>query len=260
MKIKRIVSLAPSNTEIVFALGEGNRLVGVTEYCNYPVQADSIEKIGGFTTPDINKISALSPDLVLAINFHLKTQVISKLQNKGVDVEVVYATTLLDVPKAILQIGRFINREDKAYPLAQYVNNQIETINRKTEHLVQNERPRVCYICSNNPLRIARSMCCVNKFIEVAGGANIELHDESLSLASIARINPDIILVSSGHGETIDLMDYVRNEVILHRTTAYQNNKIYRTEADLITRLGPRAVDGLKKLARIIRPDLFYKD
>lgn len=260
MGINRIVSLAPSNTEVIFALGEGGKLVGVTEFCNYPPEARLIEKIGGFSTPNIEKIISLSPDLVLATNLHLKTPVVSQLKNRGINIYIIEENTLLDTSQAIMLIGGIIGREKEARQLARDIQIQINKIASQTKHLMPDERPNVCYICSNNPLRIARGPCCVNKFIEIAGGINIGaviLKDESVSLKTIADINPDVIIVSTGHGEIVDLLGYVKNESILHKTGAYKNNRVYQAGADLFTRFGPRVIDGLGMFAKLIHPEIF---
>lgn len=253
MNIKRIVSLAPSNTEIIFALGEGGKLVGVTEFCNYPPEAGLVEKIGGFSTPNMEKIISLSPDLVLATEFHLKA-VVPGLKKRGLAVSVVETKMILDIPEAIIFIGGLIGRKKKAYRLAQSIQDQIDTLEEQTRNIGVDERARVCYICSHNPLRIARKSCCVDKSIELAGGINIgsEIAGREVNLETIVNKNPDVILVSSGHGETVDLMDYVKNEKILHRTNAYRNNKVYKVRADLFSRFGPRAVCGVEEIFKII--------
>lgn len=259
MNINRIVSLAPSNTEIVFALGEGSKLVGVTEFCDYPSVAGAIEKIGGFSTPDIDKIISLRPHLVLAADFHLKMLVISRLKDMGVNVCIVETKTLLDIPCSILFIGSILGRKNRAHQLAREIKMQIKAIKEQTAHLVPEEKPMVCYICSNNPLRIGRHRCCVELFIEIAGGVNMGAEisqGKIIDLNTVTNKNPDVIIVGAGHGEAVDLMKYVKNELILHKTNAYKNNRVYQVSADLL-RLGPRAINGLKKFAEFIHPEIF---
>lgn len=253
MGINRIVSLAPSNTEIVFALGEGGKLAGVTEFCDYPPEAKLIEKVGGFSTPSIEKIISLSPDLILTTEFHLKT-VVPELKKRGLAVSVVETKTILDIPKAIIFIGDLIGRKKEAHRLVRSIQDQIDALEEQTKSIGAGKRPRVCYICSHNPLRIARKSCCVDKSIELAGGINIgsEIAGREVNLETIANKNPDVILVSSGHGETVDLMEYVKNEKILHRTNAYRNNKVYKVKADLFSRFGPRAICGVEEIFKII--------
>lgn len=259
MNIQRIVSLAPSNTEIVFVLDAQDKLVGVTEFCNYPPEVKLINKIGGFSTPDIKKIIFLSPDLVLATDFHAQT-IIPKLKAENITVYVAEARTVLDVPKAITAIGRLLGCKEKALKLAVKIEKEIGAIRHKVKVLIH--KPKVCYICSNNPLRVGRDKCCVEPFIEIAGGLNIGaeiLKDKTIDLSAIADKNPDVIIVGTGHGETVDLMEYVKNESILYGTNAYQNNRVYRVEADLL-RLGPRVVNGLKKFAGFIHPEIFGEE
>lgn len=248
----RIISLAPSNTEIVFALGKGNNLIGVTESCNYPQEAESIEKIGGFSTPNIEKINSLSPDLVLATEYHLKMPDVSQVKN----ISIIKAGTILDVPSAILYVGNLIGRESEAYKLAHDIKTQIEAIKDK----IPEKRPKVCYLCSHDPLRIAREACCVSKTIELAGGINIGKEIQRVDLLNIMDKNPDVIIVSSGHGETVDLLNYVVNEPILHKTSACKNNRVYRARADLFSRFGPRAVFGLREIAKFIHSEIFNEE
>lgn len=256
MKRNRIVSLAPSNTEIVFALGENNKLVGVTEFCNFPPEARSIDKIGGFSTPCIEKIISLKPDLALAVDFHSNMPFISQLKDAGVDTCIIETKTILDVPESIRRIGAVLGKEKKADRLAGEIEIQIERIKEKTMRLAPEEKPKVCYICSDNPLRIGRHRCCVELFIETAGGLSIGSQipqDETIGLDFVAEMNPDVIIAGKGHGETTDLAEFIRNEAILRRTNAYKNNRIYKISADLL-RFGPRAIDGLGKFFQFIHP------
>ncbi len=259
MNVQRIVSLAPSNTEIVFALGAGAKLVGVTGFCDYPAQARLIEQIGGFSSPDIGKIISLLPDLVLATDFHLEMPVISRLKARGINTEITRAGRLTDIPEAILLVGRLLGCRDRARRLAGDIRRQIKTINTRTKHLLPEQRPRVCYICAQNPLRFARESCCAHQFIEIAGGANIgrELLKARMSFNTIVERNPDVIIVGTGHGQVVDLINFVNNQPVLQQTNACRNNRVYRVSDDLVTRGGPRAIEGLQRFAELIHPEIF---
>lgn len=111
-----MISLAPSITETIFVLGYGDKLVGVTEFCNWPPDAKLIDKIGGFSPPDIKNIISLSPDLVLATDFH--SRLVNYLKEKGVNTYVIEAKTISDAPQSIIQIGEALNCKDKAVKLA----------------------------------------------------------------------------------------------------------------------------------------------
>jgi iron complex transport system substrate-binding protein len=139
---QRIISLAPSNTEILFALGLGDRLVGVTEYCDYPPEALDKEKIGGFSTPDIEKVIALQPDLILAGSIHAK-EVIPALEERGLTVFALVPENLEGILKNIEVVGKITGKEKEAFELITQLKERIEAISDKTERLKTQERPRV---------------------------------------------------------------------------------------------------------------------
>jgi iron complex transport system substrate-binding protein len=256
---QRIVSLAPSNTEILFALGLGNGIVGVTEFCDYPQEARLKEKIGGFSTVDVKKVISLRPDLVLATDFHLST-IVPQLKSKGVNVLVIETKTLLDAPQCIARVGEITGHQNEAYQLAKSLREQIRVITEQTKQLSQSERPKVCYLCCDSPLSIARSTCPPNTLIEIGGGVNIGrdiLRGTAIDLEAIVNRDPEVFITSKGHGETTDLLSYVRNEPLLSGTPARQNNRVYQISADLICRTGPRAGIGLREIAKYIHPEIF---
>lgn len=256
MSIQRVVSLAPSNTEIIFSLGRGDRLVGVTEFCDYPAEAKLIEKIGGFSTPDIGKIISLSPDLVLAAEFHYQ-KTVPELKRRGIPVYVVKAKAILDAPSAISCVGKIIGCPKKAERLASEIQKRIERIRCRGD--ISKERPGVCYICSHDPLCVARRSCAVNRLIEMAGGVNImrevPFGDAENLREAIIRISPEIIIISKGHRETTDLFSYVMREPLFKRTRAFLNNRVYQIDSELVCRPGPRAALGLERLAEFIHPE-----
>ena len=262
MNIQKIVSLAPSNTEIIFALGEGDKLTGVTECCNYPPEAKLIDKIGGYSNPDIEKIIALSPDLVLATDIDLKKGALSKLRAKNIAAYTVGTETILDAPRAISFVGKLIGCQDKAARLAEETKERIGKICQKTKALKQ--KPKVCYVCSHNPLCVALKSCAINKIIEIAGGVNImqDIDRSNISdlLEAIIKKNPQVIITSRGHKETTDLLSYVKNQARFKCTDACANNRIYQLHAELICRPGPRAVQGLETIAQFIHPEIFQQD
>ncbi|MFO8010952.1 MAG: helical backbone metal receptor [Dehalococcoidia bacterium] len=259
MNAERIVSLAPSNTEILFALGLEDRIAGVTEFCNYPPGARLKDKVGGFSTVDIAKVVSLRPDLVLATDFHLESTV-HDLRSNGLNVVVIKAKTLLDAPDCISQIGKITGQERKASELANDIESRIAEISERTRHLSETEMPRVCYICGNDPPRIARGTCPPNKLISIAGGANIGQYlsaKDLIDIDIIADRDPEVFITSYNHGETADLFLYVKNEPNLKNTSACRNNRVHRISADLVCRPGPRAIIGLAGIASFIHPDVF---
>lgn len=256
---RRIVSLAPSNTEILFAIGLGDRIVGVTEYCNYPGEAEQKEKVGGFSTVDIEKVLSLAPDLVLATDFHAET-IVPRLREKGANVGVVEGTGLLDAPHCIQRIGDITEARDEAHQLAREIRRQFDAIIEKTKPIQLPQRPRVCYLCMDHPLKIARSTCPPNRIIRALRGANVGGDmpgDAPVDLETVIRKDPQVFITSRGHGETSDLLAYVQNETLLRDTQACRNQRVYRIDSDLVCRPGPRAPLGLETMARFIHPDVF---
>ena len=148
---QKIVSLAPSNTEIVYALGLEDRLVGVTTYCDYPEAAKDKPKIGGFTTVDIEKVLEIQPDLILAANIHI-SEIVPVLEGFDLTVLVLDAKTLDEVLLSITLAGKCTGREDKASQLVGEMEKRISAITDKTANLTEAQIPCVFYITWHDPL------------------------------------------------------------------------------------------------------------
>ncbi|MDD5095121.1 MAG: helical backbone metal receptor [Dehalococcoidia bacterium] len=259
MSKRRIISLAPSNTEILFALGLADEVVGVTEFCNFPLEAGQKEKVGGFSTVDVDRVVSLHPDLVLATDFHEETFV-PQLSRRGINVQVIRAKTVLDTPKCIAFIGEITDREEEASYLAQSIEGEIKAITEKIRRLDDSKKPQVCYLCLDDPVKIARAACPPNALIRITGGINIGKdfpQERPITLDEIANKDPEVIITPRGHGETVDLLTYVRNQTVLKETRACRTNRVHRVNADLICRPRVRAASGLGLLARYIHPELF---
>jgi len=160
---QRIVSLAPSNTEILFALGLGEKVVGVTEYCNYPPEALDKEKVGGYSTPDIEKIIALQPDLILASSIHAK-ELIPALEQRGLTVFALEPKSIDGILEDIRMVGKIAGKEEEASVLVTQMENKIKAITDKTKEL--EERPRVFYITWHDPIFSVGSETSIHELIE----------------------------------------------------------------------------------------------
>jgi len=167
---QRIVSLAPSNTEILFALGLGDKVVGVTEYCDYPSEALDKEKIGGFSTPYIEKIIFLQPDLILANSIHAK-EIIPALEERGLTVFALAPKNLDGILEDIKMVGKIAGKEEEASKLVAQMEARIKAVTDKTKKL--EKRPGVFYITWHDPLWSAGSGTTTQGLIEKAGGVNI---------------------------------------------------------------------------------------
>jgi len=257
---QRIISLAPSNTETLFALGLGDRIVGVTEFCNYPEAAKDKPQIGGFNDVNIERVVALEPDLVLATSIHEKT-VIPALEKVGLTVFALAPKTLDNVLASITIVGEVTGKSLAASRLAASLEERIKAITDKTERLTEAERPRVLYLTWHDPLWTAGSETLTNDLINKAGGKNIAQDlsgHKTIDLETVIHRNPQIIVVVSGHGEAKDLpYQYVLNEPRLRATEAVISGRVYQIDADIFVRPTPRVVDGLEQLATSIHPELF---
>jgi len=258
---EKIVSLAPSNTEIVYALELQDKLVGVTEYCDYPEAAQQKPKIGGFSNVDIEKVVAIEPDLVLAANMH-KDEITPELERLGITVLTIDPKTIDDVLQAIDLVGIAMGHREAAASVTAEMGNRIEAVTRKTAELSDAQRMRVLYLVWHDPLMTVTSITRIHEMITKAGGINIaaDLGGDypTISLEAVLMADPQVIIAGSGHGSGQDLpFQFALTEPRLAEVEARLRNRIYEIDADLTSRAGPRIVQGLEKLAEFIHPGLF---
>jgi iron complex transport system substrate-binding protein len=257
---QRIISLVPSNTEILFALGLGDKVVGVTEFCNYPAEVLDKEKVGGFSTPDIEKIIALQPDLILAGSIHAK-EVIPALEERGLAVFALAPQSLDGILEDIRMVGKITGEEDEASKLVAQMEARIEAITDKTERLKPQERPSVFFITWHDPLKSMGSKSFPHELIEKAGGVNIfqdvEERNFQVEFETVVYCDPQVIIVTVGHaaGEA-KAFEWAKEEPRLKVTEAGKNSRIFPLDTGL-TRCGPRAVDALEEFAKFIHPEIF---
>jgi iron complex transport system substrate-binding protein len=260
---ERIISLAPSNTEILFALGLGDKVVGVSDYCNYPPEVQEKPSIGGFSTPNIEEVVALSPNLVLATEIH-EASVIPVLEGKGLTVFALDPRTVDEVLESITLVGEITEKEDEASRLVAGMRNRIKAVTDKTDNLSETERPRVFYAVWHDPLMTAGSDTRHHELIRMAGGINIARDltgYAAITLEAVIEANPQVVIAGVGMGTGEDLpFQYVKTEPRLRNVDARINNRVYSIDVDLVGRPGPRIVDALEKFTEFIHPELFKED
>jgi iron complex transport system substrate-binding protein len=260
---ERIVSLSPSNTEILFALGLEDRVVGATKYCNYPPSvlelkdSKKIEVVGGYVDPDIEKILSLHPDLVLASRMR-SSGAVSLLDKEGIATFVVDPNNLSSIIQSIKEVGKITGKEADSSVLCNQMESRINAVSDKTSSL---PKLRVLYIVWHDPVKTAGAGTFEDELIEKAGGVNI-FHDLSgyaqVDPESIAVRNPEVIIACTGMGSGADMpLSWAKAERVLNLTDARKNDRIYQAKGDLITRTGPRIVDGLEMMAKFIHPEAF---
>jgi iron complex transport system substrate-binding protein len=255
-----IVSLAPSNTELLFALGLGGKVVGVTDYCDYPEAAKEKPKVGGFSTVDMERVVEMQPDLILAANIH-QEEVIPALEKAGLTVVCLDPANLEEVLEAVTLAGQCTGEEDEASRLVAEMSGRIETIRSKVANLTEVQKPRVFAIMWHDPL-MSVGLGLRHDLIVEAGGINIveELGEEypTVSLEWVIDKNPEVIIAGVGMGSGEDLtFQFALNEERLAGVDARRNNRVYQIDLDLIGRSGPRIVQGFELVAKMIHPEIF---
>jgi iron complex transport system substrate-binding protein len=257
---QRIISLAPSHTETLYALGLADRLVAVTDYCNYPPEAEEKPSIGGFSTPNIEEVVAMDPDLILATNIH-ESEVIPQLEAKGLTVVATNPTTIDEVIESMTLIGKVTGTEEAAAGLVADMQNRFKTVTDKTVMLTEAEKPLVLYIVWHDPLMAAGSGTLHDELIRTAGGINIAADLESyavIEFESVVAGNPQVMIAGIGMGTGEDLpLQFIITEERLADTDARINGRIYGIDTDLVGRPGPRIVEALEQFAVFIHPELF---
>jgi len=248
---ERIISLAPSNTEILFALGLGDRVVGVTDYCDYPPEALNKTEVGGYANPDVEKIVALDPDLILVAH-GTPMDVINSMAGLGLTVFGIKTTDLDDLLNDIRRIAEITDKEVEAQALTSEMETRIQAVTNQTDELEQ--RPRVFYIVWHDPLWTAGSGTFIHELIEKGGGVNIFQNVTGYPTISIEEViarDPEIIITSEWSYE------WAINASELASTNASQTGRIYTLDDDLVQRPGPRLVEGLEWFAHFIHPEIF---
>lgn len=258
---EKIVSLAPSNTEIAFALGLDDKIMGVTEYCDFPDEVQQVPKIGGFSDVDVEKVVEIGPDLILATSMHL-SEITPELERLGLTVLTLDPQTLSEMLDAIVLVGLATGTEDIAFDVENILKKRIDAVTAKTSGLTEDQRPAVFYVLWHDPLMTASSESIINELIIKAGGTNIaaglEGEHPTISLEIVLMADPEVIVVGSGHGSGQDTSyQFALTEPRLAEVSARLNGRVYEIDADLTSRACPRLVVGLETLAAIIHPELF---
>ena len=226
-------------------------MVGVTTYCDYPPEALNKTKVGGYANPDIEKIVALNPDLVLA-GYGNPIEVINTMAGLGLTVYGIKTIDLDDLLNDIRRVGEITDKAVEAQALTSEMENRIQAVTNQTQELQQ--RPRVFYMLWNDPLWTAGSGTFINELIEKAGGVNICQNVTGyaeISLENVLASDPEIIITSAL------CYDWAMNATELASTNASQTGRIYTCDDNLVQRPGPRLVEGLEWFAHFIHPEIF---
>lgn len=257
---ERIVSLLPSNTEILFAVGAGDQVVGVTSYCNYPPEATTREQVGGITNKSLSleAIIALEPDLVVAGG--AQDEIIPILEETGLVVLVLRPATLDDIYTNIELVGRATNHFEQAKALTADMRRRAEVISDKVATIPADARPTVFYEVWDDPLMTAGPNTFIGQLVEMAGGKSIfaDVAEDwpQVSAEVIVERNPAVILGPESHADAL-VAEKVATRPGWANIEAVQSERIYLLDSDMVSRPGPRIVDILEQIAHELHPGLF---
>ena len=252
---ERIVSIGPSITEFLYALGAGPRVVGADDFSDEPAAAKQLEKVGGVQV-NFERVVSLKPDLVLSVKFSDGT--IEKLVGTGLLVLVVDPQSAGDVARTAILLGRAVGSDGEA--MARDIQKRVDDVRSKTASAAS--RPRVYHeIDASDPTKIftVGPGSYIHDLIEIAGGQNIAARATSaypqLSAEEILRSDPEIIVLASA--DYAAKPDQVAARSGWSQVSAVKNKRIVTIAPDLINRPGPRVGEAAEAYARLVHPELF---
>lgn len=254
---KRVVALAPSLTEIVFALGREDRLVGVTLFSDYPEAARDLPKVGSYVRLDLERIVALRPDLCLAIRDGNPKAVVDHLEAMRIPVYAADPRDLGSVMETITALGDLLGVADTARRMNADTRRRILAVERRVARA--DHRPRVFFQIGLAPIVSAGSGTFIHQLIERAGGINVAAGPAPyprFSIEEVIGLAPEVIIITSMARE--GLFEQVREQWRgWPQLPAAAADRIYISDSNLLDRPSPRLVAGLEHLARLIHPCLF---
>lgn len=254
---QRIITLAPNLTEIVYAIGAGNRLVGNTTYCDYPPEAKQVAKVGDTLQPNIERIIALRPEVIFISTASQLETFTKQLTERGIAVFVTDPHDLEGVFSSIKTLGDLLGQQEQAERLVGNLRARATAV----ENAV-NPRPAVTvfYQVSPQPLWTAGRRSWITDLIRRAGGKSVtaEVEGEWMRYSDEAAIasRPEAIIMA-----TSDSMNGEKMEVAsaLQKSPAVLKKRVYGINGDFLSRPGPRLVDGLEQIARVLHPEVYQQ-
>lgn len=254
---ERIVALSPSTAEILYYLGVFDRVVGVTDYSDYPPEVSEKERVGGYWEPDVEKIINLTPDLVIGVNTPAQiNDVLPMMEEAGIPMVILDPRTIEDIYANILLVGKIVNVTDKAEEVVADMKEKIEGVEKALEGVSDT---KVFYIVWNDPLMTAGPDTWISEVIEIAGGINI-FNDATTSwptvdLEEVIVRNPDVIVLSAHCGLTPE--DIYTNESWSTINAVKNGSVLVFPDENLLVRPGPRIADGVLEMAKMLHPEAF---
>ena len=253
---ERIISLSPANTEILFAVGAGNKVVGITSFCDFPAETKDVAKIGSFEGPNLELIQAAKPDVVLAGGY-IQEDFIASLEQLNIPVISTEATDFNSIFDSIALIGKLSGNDQKAAEVVKGMKNKIAEIQDK----VKGQTPKsVFYVVWTDPLTTAGSGTFINDVIKTAGGVNTAEKVEfwaKYSAEELVKDNPEYLfsaLHSTNEGVS---MEFFKQSPIFKNLDSVKNGKVHLMSDDnVVSRPGPRIVQAIEEVAKVLHGDI----
>jgi len=252
---RRVVALAPSITEIIFSLGQADRLKGVSQFSDYPVAAATLPKVGSYVHPDLERIVALKPDLCIAIKDGNPREIVDRLESMKIPVYAVDPRNLDSVMATVEAIGALLNCEGTAAGLVQGMRRRISRVRERISHA--GRRPGVFFQIGIAPIVSVGTDSFIHQLIEMAGGKNLAAGDvvyPRFSREQVLALSPEIIIITSMARAAA--FEHVKAEWSRWPSLpAARDGKIYIEDSNLFDRPSPRLVNALEVLAKRIHPE-----
>lgn len=251
---KRIVSLAPGNTEILFAIGAGDRVVGVTSFDDYPAEVADIDKVGDFQGPNLEAIAAANPDLILATT-GVQADVITKLEELGAVVIAVDPQTIDGLYEDIAEIGMATGEIEGAENVAE----EMAVALSEVSDAIAGREPVPAFLeIAQNPLFTVGSGTLLNELIEAAGGKNIVTEQGYVpySVEQVVKADPTVYLATKGSMSDPAALEQRSG---FSGLSAVKNDRVAILDDNLVSRPGPRIAEGIRQIAEALHPDAFDK-
>ncbi|MFW5791975.1 MAG: ABC transporter substrate-binding protein [Desulfohalobiaceae bacterium] len=254
---ERIVCLAPNLTEIVFELGQGERVVGATTYSNHPPVAAKLPRVGSYVRLDLELIAALKPDLCLATKDGNPLGAVKRIESLGIPVFAVDPRGLDGLMDAIMSLAGLLRAEEKGRELVRGMQSRLALVRERVS--LARHVPRVFYQVGTGPIVAAGRGAFAHELIQAAGGRNVVSQDMAyprLSMEEVVVLSPEVIILSTMGGED-DAAAFFSALSRWNSIPAVAHGRIHRVESDLFDRPSPRTVAAVEALAALLHPDLF---
>jgi iron complex transport system substrate-binding protein len=254
-KVSRIVSLAPSATENLFAIGAGHLVVGVTSACDYPPEVRKLPQVGDFMKPSLERIAALKPDLIIIVSSTIPKAIADDLQGKTkTPVFVFQPKTVKDVVKGLLMLGELTNRKRQAQKLAEQLERRLNAVAKRVAN-----KPKVSVVVEISPppsLMVAGPGTFIDDSIRIAGGKNAFSDAQQpfplVSLETLVAKDPDVYIVAVKGKTSSQVLDEVRKRSGFSNLRCVRDGRVYGIDPDLLFRPTPRLIEGVEKLAQFL--------